>query len=258
VYLFIGWENSATLAEETENPRENLPRAFVTSTIGIGILYVFLACVTAIGFHNDAAAIAKSAIPFVDALAAALGTFVILAYLAGVTSIFSSLIGLTNSQARVLFNSGREGLLPRFLGRVHQTHGTPWIATTVSLVLALAIAFIFGWNIDPEVFFGQVATIGTIPIVIIYTVTNLALPVYVLKHKRAQLNVFRHIVLPVLGFLVMLLPLWGLVQPGQPAPFNMFPWIAAGVRIVSIIYGAIASWRDPSLGERLGSIIADE
>jgi amino acid transporter len=30
VYLFIGWENAASLAEETENPRLNIPRALMT------------------------------------------------------------------------------------------------------------------------------------------------------------------------------------------------------------------------------------
>ena len=32
IYLFIGWENSAALAEETSNPRRNVPRAVFLST----------------------------------------------------------------------------------------------------------------------------------------------------------------------------------------------------------------------------------
>src|SRR5579884_1529948 len=31
VYLFVGWENSASLAEETDNPRRNVPRAIYLS-----------------------------------------------------------------------------------------------------------------------------------------------------------------------------------------------------------------------------------
>ena len=31
IYLFIGWENSAALAEETNNPRRNVPRAVFLS-----------------------------------------------------------------------------------------------------------------------------------------------------------------------------------------------------------------------------------
>src|ERR1700722_7404205 len=39
VYLFIGWENSASLAEETENPRRDIPHALLTCTLAIGIFY---------------------------------------------------------------------------------------------------------------------------------------------------------------------------------------------------------------------------
>lgn len=258
IYLFIGWENSATLAEETREPRKNVPRALFTSTLVIGSLYAFLAFATDIGFHNNAAAINASSVPFIDAARAALGGFVFLAYLAGVTSIFSALIGLTNSQARILFNSGREGLLPDFLGRVHRTNHTPWIATWAFLVISLAIVYIFGWSAKPTTFFGEIATMGTIPVVLIYTVTNLALPVYMLRHRRSQLKPVRHVIVPVIGFIVMLFPLWGLVQPGQPAPFNLYPWIALGALVVSIIYGVIVTQRDPTLGERVGAIVADE
>jgi amino acid transporter len=37
VYLFIGWENSAALAEETDNPRRNVPRAVFLCIIMMGI-----------------------------------------------------------------------------------------------------------------------------------------------------------------------------------------------------------------------------
>ena len=36
VYLFIGWENSAALAEETTNPRRNVPRAVFMSIVRDG------------------------------------------------------------------------------------------------------------------------------------------------------------------------------------------------------------------------------
>src|SRR6202051_606999 len=70
IYLFIGWENSAMLAEETTNPRRNVPRALITGTAAIGRLYVFLSYATEIAFHNNATAIGSSAIPFVDAFKA--------------------------------------------------------------------------------------------------------------------------------------------------------------------------------------------
>lgn len=258
VYLFIGWENAATLAEETRDARRNVPRALFISTVLIGVFYLFLAWVMDVGFHNDAKAIAKSSIPFVDAMQAAAGSFVFLAYLAGLTSIFSSLIGLVNAQGRILFSAGREGLLPRWLGGVHSENQTPWRATSVYVVFSLALVFIFGWKLAPVDYFGDSATLGTIPVLLVYAATNLALPFYMRRHAPARMRMGRHVLLPLLGFLVMLYPIWGLIQPGQPAPFNLFPWIVAGLLAISIIYGVVASSYDPGLGTRVGSVIADE
>lgn len=258
IYLFIGWENSATLAEETRNPRRNIPRALIIGTLSIGILYMFLAYATEIAFHNNATAIGKSDIPFVDAFKTSAAAFLIIAYLAGLTSIFSSLLGLTNSQARILFNSGREGLLPRFFGKIHPQHRTPFVAMWSFVLVAFAIVIVFGWNVKPVDLFGETGSLGTIPVIITYLVTNLALPVYMLRYHRAEFNPLRHAVIPIVGTLLMLFPLWGLVQPGQPSPYNLFPWIALAVLIIAIVYGLVLARRDADLVQKIGSYVADE
>jgi len=258
IYLFIGWENSAMLAEETKDPRNNVPRALRSSTLVIGALYVLLAYATEIGFHHDVKAISASAIPFVDALKASAAALLIVAYLAGVSSIFSSLIGLTNSQARILFNSGREGLLPKFFGRVHAKHQTPHMAMWTFIVIAVLIVAVFGRHIQPVDLFGYAATLGTIPMILTYLITNLALPISMRKHHRAEFQFGRHLLLPVLGTLLMLMPLWGLVEPGQPKPFNFFPYVAIVVLVLSLIYGFILTRKNPQLAQTIGSYVADE
>ena len=258
IYLFIGWENSAMLAEETRDPRKAVPRALIIGTLAIGLLYIYLAYATETAFHNDAAAIGKSSIPFIDAIKAAASGLLIVAYLAGMTSIFSSLLGLTNSQARILFNSGREGLLPRFFGKIHPQHQTPSVAMWSFMLVAFAIVIVFGWNTAPVDLFGFTGTLGTILVIFGYLVTNLALPVFMFRRHRNEFKPVRHAVVPVLGTVLMLFPLWGLVQPGQPWPFNIFPWVALGVIVFAGIYGVILARRHPELVQRLGSYVADE
>jgi amino acid transporter len=260
VYLFLGWENSASLAEETENPRRNISRALITGTLAIGIFYIFLAYATAVGFNMDAHALGASRLPFVDGLKSSAPALLILAYIAGVTSIMGSLIGLVNSQARILFNSGREGLMPRFLGKIHPQHQTPHSAMRVFLIIAVALILGFGLlgGVTPLNYFGFAGTLGTIPIILTYMLTNLALPVYVIRYHRSELNIVRHILMPIAGTLVMLFPLWGLVQPGQAWPFNVFPWIALGVLVLSIIYGVVIARLSPGLADRIGAYVADQ
>jgi len=259
IYLFLGWENSASLAEETENPRRDVPRALISCTLAIGVFYMVLAYATAVGFKMDAHALGASPLPFIDGLKASAPRLLVVAYLAGVTSIFGSLIGGLNSQARILFNSGREGLLPKFLGNVHPRHQTPHCALWVFLILAVVLILGFGLlgGVAPMDYFGFAGTLGTIPIILTYMLTNLALPIYVIRYHRDELNIFRHVLLPIVGTLIMLFPLWGLIQPGQLWPFNIFPWIALGALCVSAVYGMVIARLSPGLAARIGVYVAD-
>jgi amino acid transporter len=208
----------------------------------------------------NAQALGASPLPFIDGLKASAPALLAVAYIAGITSIIGSLIGGLNSQSRILFNSGREGLLPEFFGKVHPRHQTPHCAMWVFLAIAVALVLGFGLlgGVAPLNYFGFAGTLGTIPIILTYMLTNLALPVYILRHQRNHLDIFRHIVLPIAGTLVMLFPLWGLIQPGQSWPFNVFPWIALGVLILSAIYGIVIARLSPGLAGRIGVYVADQ
>ncbi|HSO97870.1 MAG TPA: APC family permease [Solirubrobacteraceae bacterium] len=229
VYLFVGWENSAALAEEHHNPRAGVTRAVFSSILVVAVLYVFLSYATVVGFNDSASALANAQIPFITAAGPVASGLVLIAYIAGFTSIFSCLISATNSQARIIFTSGREGLLPSATARLTKHRRTPWVAFSVYLALALGLSYVFGWNTDPVTFFGEIATMGTILIALTYLVANLALPVYYHRYERGRFSKVKHLLLPLLGAAAIGYPLFELVKPGQPAPFDRYPLIAAGV-----------------------------
>jgi amino acid transporter len=257
IYLFVGWENSAALAEEHSDPRRGITRAVFSSILVVGLLYVFLSYATVVGFNDKGAALTNAQVPFITAAGSVASGLEFVAYIAGFASICSCLIAATNSQARIIFNSGREGLLPSVTARLTERGKTPWVAFSVYLALALGLSYVFGWNTDPVTFFGEIATLGTILIALSYLVANLALPVYYHRFERDQFSLFKHLVLPLLGAAAIGYPLYELVKPGQPAPFDHYPLIAAGVLVVALIWGAVAIARDRTLSERVGSIVAD-
>jgi amino acid transporter len=96
------------------------------------------------------------------------------------------------------------------------------VSFVVFFGVSLVIVYVFGWTVDPVTFFGDVATLGAIPISLVYLVSNLALPVYYRRYHPDQFSLLRHLVLPILGVLAIGFPLWGLVQPGQPAGVAKF------------------------------------
>jgi amino acid transporter len=257
VYLFIGWENSAALAEETTEPRRQVPRAIFLAIAAMAVSYVLFAYVTVVGFGYNTGKLGAAAVPFVSVAQAVLGGAAVLAYLAGFTSIMGSLISAANSQSRLIFNSGREGLLPAAVAKVTRRGQTPWVSFVVYLVIALGLAFGWGWKIDPVTFFGESATLGTILVVVTWLVANLALPFYYRKNHPGEFSVLRHLVLPVLGVASIAFPLYELVKPGQPRPFSVFPWVSLAVIAVALIYAVVLNARDRTLAGRIGSIVAD-
>jgi amino acid transporter len=269
VYLFIGWENSAALAEETSNPRRNVPRAVFLSIALMLVGYVLYSYATATGFLYNVTALGSAAIPFINVSHDVAAWLAFLAYMAGITSTLGVLISAVNSQARLIFNAGREGLLPRWLGRVHPQRRTPvnaifaFIAIATAIILVWALLHLVGGakqsgQMNALNFFVDSSTMGTILLLVVYFLSNLALPFYYRKYRPQEFNVLKHLILPVLGMAAIAVPVYYLCKPGQPQPYNWFPYAALGVIVVSVIYAMILVRRDPGIGERVGSIVADE
>jgi len=269
IYLFIGWENSAALAEETDNPRKNVPKAVFTSIAIMVTSYTLFAFSTVVGFKDNVTKLSSSALPpFLQVAHQTVGWLAFFAFLAGMTSTLGALIAGTNSQARLIFNAGREGLLPSFIGKVDQKRRTPVNALIVFLSIGLLIIGVWGLlhligsgnasaGMSAGNMFAESSTFGTILVLVVYALGNAALPVYYRRHHPDLFNWFRHAVLPVIGIVVIAVPLYYLAKPGQPTPYDWFPYAALGFIALSIIYASVLVARDPKVGERVGSIVAD-
>ena len=270
VYLFIGWENSAALAEETDNPRKNIPRAVFLSTLIMLVSYILFAFATVVGFKNNVGNLTSAAIPFITVAKGVLGAALFFALLAGMTSTLGALIAGTNSQARLIFNAGREGLLPKYIGKVHDTRRTPINALLVFLGTALAIIGVWGLlhilgsaansaSMSSTVFFAESSTFGTILVIVVYALSNVALPFYYKRYHPDLFNSFRHAVMPFIGFVLIGVPLYYLARPNPPTPpYNWYPWVAGGFIVAAFLYASVLVQRDPGIGDRVGSIVADE
>jgi amino acid transporter len=269
IYLFIGWENSAALAEETRDPRKNVPKAVFTSIAIMLVAYLLFAYSTVVGFKDSVGTLSSAPIPFISVAGEITAFVLFFALLAGMTSTLGALIAGTNSQARLIFNAGREGLLPHFMGKVHAKRRTPITALLVFLGAGLLIIGVWGLghiigghatsgSMSALTMFDESSTFGTILILLVYGLSNLALPVYYRRHHPDRFNTFRHGVLPIVGAAdhpgAAVLPR----KPGQSAPYSWYPYMALGVLVLAIIYASVLVSRDPGISDRVGSIVADE
>ena len=94
-------------------------------------------------------------------------------------------------------------------------------------------------------FFVESSTLGTILVLVVYFLANLALPFYYRKFRPAEFNVVRHAILPVLGMVAIAVPMYYLCKPGQPAPYDWFPYRPWPSWSCPLIYGYFLNRRDP-------------
>jgi amino acid transporter len=111
---------------------------------------------------------------------------------------------------------------------------------------------------NPLDFFDDSGTMGTILVLVVYFLANLALPFYYRRYRPSEFSVVKHAVLPVLGMIAVGIPMYYLVKPGQGPPLDWFPYAALAIIVLSVLYSLWLVSRDPGVGDRVGSIIADE
>jgi amino acid transporter len=263
LYMFIGWENGPALAEECLTPKKTVPRALYIS-IAIGaLLFVFFSYATVTGFHDDVSSIGRSSVPFLTVADRALGGGSAVAWIAGIVSVLAALVAGSNSQARMLYHGGSQGLLPAWLGRVRPKVDTPVHALVAMAVIGLGIIGVWGLahavgvgtgSMNPVGLYAECSTMGTIVILVVYVLTAISLPIFMWRRHRPMFSLWRHIVVPVLGSLTLIVPFIELCKPGQPAPYSAFPFIALGLLVVAAVIAGIVVHRRSSTGQGRGPL----
>lgn len=125
-FVYIGFEDVANLAEETKEPKRNVPRALLLSVIITSIIYLLVA-IAVIGI-SDANDLGESDSPLTLAGSAAapwIGTALAISALFATAS--TALISLV-SISRLLFGMARDGDMPRPLAVTLPARKTPWVA----------------------------------------------------------------------------------------------------------------------------------
>ena len=266
LYMFIGWENGPALAEECRNPRRSIPRALYLS-IAIGTaLFVFFAYATVAGFNYDVSSIGRSSVPFLSVADRYLGGVAVLAWLAGIISVLATLVSAANSQARMLFDGGRSGLLPARLGHLRATRETPVNALLVmaggglgiiAVWWALHVLGVDSGSTNPVGLYAECSTMGTIVILFVYFLTTVSLPVFMWRHHRQSFSALRHVALPALGAATLIVPFIELCKPGQPAPYSEFPYVALAIVAVAGWIAWIVVRRNPLTGSGEGAAFSE-
>jgi amino acid transporter len=179
VLCFLGFESTAIYREEARDPGKTIPRAMYLSVLLIGVFYVISALMVILALGPEQAVAIATDDPsamLTGALATYLGgTFVDIAAVLLVTSVFASMVAVQNMLSRYLYSLGRDGVLPVRLGATHPRHRSPHIASVVVTIAIFAgtVPFAFTDN-DPMVLYGKVAGVGSYAITVLMLLAAVA------------------------------------------------------------------------------------
>ncbi len=262
LFMFIGWENGPALAEESRDPRRTIPRALYISVVIAAALLVFFAYATITGFNYDVSSIGRSSVPFLTVADHYLGGAGVLAWIAGIVSALATLVAGADSQSRMLFDGGRNGLLPAKLGQLRSRSDTPVNALVFMAVAGLGIIGVW-WvsrlitgntrSMNPVGLYAECSTMATIVILFVYFLTMVSLPVFMWRRHRDSFSPVRHVAIPALGSITLIVPFVELCQPGQPAPYSAFPFIALAIGVAAAVAACVVVHRHPRTGADEGT-----
>src|SRR3954452_11811651 len=138
-FAFIGFDAVSTTAEESRNPKRDMPIGIIASLVICTLLYVLMSGVlTGIKkytvYLGDSAAVATafSGRHWAQALVSA-------GALAGMTSV---LLVFQLGQPRILMSMARDGLLPQYFARIHPRYRTPHITTIWTGIVVGGVAMV--------------------------------------------------------------------------------------------------------------------
>ncbi len=220
-FAYIGFDTVSTAAQESTNPRKDVPIGIIGSLIICTILYLaFSSVLTGMVNYKDmrgdaapvATAINLTPYPWLQML-------IKLGIICGFTSV---ILVMLLGQSRVFFAMSRDGLLPKMFSDIHPTWRTPWKS---NILFMFFVSFFAGFF--PISKLGHMTSIGTLLAFII-----VCAGVMVMRYTQPLLpRAYRVPFFPLFPFLGILVCLAMMTSLDGETWWRLWIWLAIGLII---------------------------
>jgi amino acid transporter len=212
-WSWVGFESAPNYGEESKDPKRIVPRALYISVIGLGIFYTITSWAPFAGYSTLHSAVAQAqtsaATYYIGPANAIAGHWVgsLLSFLI-ISGSFACGMAFHNTTSRYFYSLGREGLLPRALGKTHHRWKSPHIASfTQSIIAALIVlgfALFVGTN-DPNTqaylqLYGLMAVMGVIVILSVQALVSLSILLYFERQHPNEVHWWKTRLAPAISF----------------------------------------------------------
>ena len=219
-FAYIGFDAVSTAAQESRNPQKDMPFGILGSLIICTVLYIVVAgLLTGLKPYtslNTPAPVADGAAE----IGVQWGIFLIdVGAIAGLASV---MLVMLLGQSRVLYTMSHDGLLWKWVGKIHPRFRTPYLT---SIVVGIFVAFLAAFfNI---VFLAKLVSLGTL-----LAFTIVCLGVWIMRVKQPDVpRPFRAPGVPVVPILGMVISLSLMLSLDLPAWIGFGSWLIVGLII---------------------------
>jgi amino acid transporter len=222
-FAFAGFETALGVSGEIKNPNRTIPLGILLGGGLVLLIYLLLQTVTQGILGSEMETVKDAPLAAVaESIIGSLGGTLLL--VAAAISCFGSISTDVLNTPRVLYAGSKNGLFPKFLGKVHPKFSTPhW-----SIISFAALIFIFSVSGG----FQQLAILASAAILLIYLLVVLATIKIKLKKEYASSGTFEvpgGLIIPFIGIAAIT---WLLSSLSKWEIFSTIIFIA----LVSIIY----------------------
>ena len=156
-FAYIGFDAVSTAAQETRNPKRDMPIGILGSLAICTVLYIAVALVlTGIVNYKELSVPDPIAVG-INAAGPALAWLRPLVKIGAIAGLSSVILVMLMGQPRIFYTMSKDGLLPPVFSKVHPKFQTPWLATIVTGTFAMLFA-----GLLPIGLLGQLVSIGTL------------------------------------------------------------------------------------------------
>ena len=195
---FLGFEQAPVYAEETDKPRTVVRRVMFMALAIVAVFFALTSWLVGVAAGPDnivGEAREESAGLIFSLIDPRLGgVFTDLLHVFFVTGIFASMLAFHNVVSRYAFAMGREGLLPRALGRASASTGAPAYGSLLQTVLAFLVVAAFAVSDDKPVgdptaavlnLFTWMGNLGALGVILLMMVTSVAIIAFFVRRGAA-------------------------------------------------------------------------
>jgi amino acid transporter len=132
MWNYMGWDNASTIAQEVERPQRTYPKAMIAAVVLVALTYVlpfvavYLAGIPASTFGTDGAW--AEAAGLIGGKIMGFEWLRFLIVMGGMMSAFGMFNALVLSYSRLPLAMARDGMLPKFFGKISARTQAPWVA----------------------------------------------------------------------------------------------------------------------------------